>query len=392
MPTSHSTARPPSLTSTVVWTAAIFAVAAAAWGARFFWPTTTVAPTPPPAKPPVVAQPVGLSPIELKAWRTRAWDKIVPRLDAADRAGEAAVTEKLASLDEFFRERRAGSQAFAEKVLSLSGKWQYVKSKLPTAEDKAHLQYLDEQFAKHIFSPADLQQALESSLGGYLSRLAGIEGQLLVDIRADLSDGALAIPGAPQIAASDEELRQRFSQLFNHVAAEIARDVPVTVSLTTVSFIGGEVAAQVAVRVAAAVASRLGVSAGVLGTGATSSWATFGLGLVAAVVVDVAIDKVAKAAGYDPVAAVTERVNSALNQVRGLLVDGDPEAVTDYAKLLEMARNDPDEAVRRECRRAATAIERSGRLGLRFEMLQWQRVRADVRRETLRRLILEEAT
>lgn len=392
MPKRRSTAAPPTLAGTIVWTVVIFAIAVAAWSARFFLqspppvvdrPTAASAPESNPADP---------APIDLTAWRQKAWDKIVPRLDAADRAAEAAIAEKLASLDAFFRERRLGSQAFAQDVLSLKGKWTYVKSKLPTADDKAHLRYLNERFAVRIFSSDDLQQALESTLGGYLSRTAGIENQLLVDIRADLSDRALAVPGAPTIAASDDELRKRFDGLFQRVAGDVARDVPVTVALGTASLVGGEVAAQVAVRIGTAVAARLGVSAGVLGAGASTSWATFGLGLAAAVVVDVAIEKVAKVAGYDPERAVTERVNALLEQLNTMLRDGDPEAVAEYAKLLTMSTGDPDETVRRECRRAATAIEKSGRLGLRFEMLQWQRVRAEVRRETLRRMILEGAT
>lgn len=387
----HRSTAPPTLAGTVVWTVLIFAIAIAAWSARFYLqrPPATV---PHAAKPSVVETPAGLSPIELAAWRRRSWDKIVPRLDEADRASDAVIAEKLAALDTFFRERRLGSQAFAQDVLSLKGKWTYVKSKLPTADDEAHLRYLNERFAARIFTPDELKQTLESTLGGYLSRVEGIENQLLVDIRADLSDGALAVPGAPTLAATDEDLRKRFDGLLTKVAGDVARDVPVTVGLGTASFIGGEAAAQVAVRIGTAVAARLGVSAGVLGAGASSSWATFGLGLAAAVVVDVAIEKVAKVAGYDPERAITERVNLLLEQLNTMLRDGDPEAVAEYAKLLTLSTGDPDETVRRECRRAATAVERSGRLGLRFEMLQWQRVRADVRRETLRRIILEGET
>jgi hypothetical protein len=237
-----------------------------------------------------------------------------------------------------------------------------------------------------------LKQTLQSTLGGYLSRVEGIENRLLVDIRADLSDRSLAVPGAPTIAESAEELRKRFDGTLQKVAGDVARDVPVTVALGTASLVGGEVAAQVAVRIGTAVAARLGVSAGVLGTGASTSWATFGLGLAAAVVVDVAIEKVAKFAGYDPERAITERVNAALEQLNGMLRDGDPEAVTEYAKLLQLATGDADEKIRSESRLAATALEQSGRLGLRFEMLQWQRLRSQLRREALRRLILEGET
>lgn len=389
MTASSATRRAPNLTWAVGWTVVIFVVAAGAWAWRFYSAAASLAP---PVAPSAVAPspaPPTLSPIELAALRRRAWDKIAPRLDEADRASEAAVAEKLNDLDGFFRARRAGVPAFAADVLSLSGKWRYVKSKMPTADDDAHLKYLNERFEQYVFPTAELRQSLESVVGGYLSRLAGLESQLLVDVRADLSDSAFAVPGAPQLVPSEAAWRADFARMIDSVAADVARDVGVGASLTTASLVGGEVAAQIAVRVATAVATRLGVSAGVLSAGAASSWATFGIGLVAAVVVDYALEKAVKAAGYDPVERIAARVNAILDQVQSMLVNGDPDAVATYAKLSTLARDDPDATVRDECRRAAAAIEQGGGLGLRRELLDLHRLRAAVRREALRRLILE---
>lgn len=380
--------RGPTLGWAVGWTATIFVVAAAAWGARFYFAadesSSEVATR---AASPKVVAPPRLSPIELQAWRERAWDKIAPRLDETDRVAEAAIVEKLSELDDFFRDRKAGVPAFAKEVLSLSGKWTFVKSKLPTAEDGDHFHYLDERFQRHVFSPDDLRRTLESVIAEYVSRLEGLESQLLVDVRADLSDGDLAVAGAPKLPPTEAALRAEFDRLLNSVASEVSRDVSVGVSMTTASLVGGEIAAVIAVRVATAVAARLGVSAGILGVGAASSWATFGVGLVAAVVVDVALTKAAKAAGYDPEERVAERVHSVLDQVRSMLIDGDPDAVATYAKLLRMSQDDPDAAVREECRKAAVAIERSGSLGLRRELSVMQKARGALRREALRRLI-----
>ena len=277
--------------------------------------------------------------------------------------------------------------AFSKEVLSLSGKWKFVKSKLPTAEDDAHFRYLDERFQQHVFSSDDLRRTLESVVAEYVSRLEGLESQLLVDVRADLSDGELAVPGAPKLPPTDAALRSEFNRMIDAVAGDVSRDVSVGVSMTTASLVGGEVAAQIAVRVATAVGARLGVSAGILGAGAASSWATFGVGLVAAVAVDVALTKVVKAAGYDPEVRVAERVNSVLDQIHSMLIDGDPQAVTTYAKVTQLMRDDPDAVVREECRKAAAAIERSGGLGLRRELSELQKARNALRREALRRLV-----
>lgn len=369
-------------------TAAIFIVAALAWGARFYFaaaiPEANVAEVaivePPPA---------AVAPIDRAALRRKAWDQIQPRLDAADAASRAAVDEQLAGIDDFFRVTDAGVKPFSEAVLSLRGKWEYAKSKLPTAEDDQHLRFLSGKFEEYIFKFDDLKVLIERAIGGYVSRVQGIEGGLLVDVRADLSEGELAAAGLPKFLASDAAFRAAFQQALETAAAGVASDFRTGVSREVVSFVAGEIAAQIAVRTAAAVAARLGVSAGVLGTGAASSWGTFGLGLVAAVVVDVAISKVAKWAGYDPVARVSEKVQATLAQVRSLLVDGNPDARAAFEELRKMETDDADATVRDESRKAADSIERSGNLGLRSQMLQLHEERARLRRAALQRLVLE---
>lgn len=368
--------------------AAIFVVAAAAWWARFYFATPANAPEAP--QPGVVASTEPkVAPIDREALRRRAWNVIQPRLDAADRAAQAALEEQLRGVDEFFQHREAGVTPFAEAVLSLRGKWEFAKSKLPTADDDAHLRYLNAKFEEHLFKIDDLKQTVEHAISGFVSRVQGIEGKLLVDVRADLSDGELAAAGLPKFLLNDAAFRAEFDRAVTGAAAEAAGDFQVAVSREVVSFVAGEVAAQVAVRVATAVASRLGVSAGVLGTGAAAGWATFGVGLVAAVVVDAAISQAAKMAGYDPTARVSEKVQAVLGQVRSLLVDGNPEARQALEQLRNMQANDADAGVRAECRKAADAIEAGGNLGLRSELLKLHEVRARLRREALRRLVLE---
>ncbi|MBL9082160.1 MAG: hypothetical protein JNK76_10165 [Planctomycetales bacterium] len=367
---------------------AILLFAALAWGARFYFAAAT-----PEANVAEVAivetPPAAVAPIDRAALRRKAWDQIQPRLDAADAASRAAVDEQLAGVEEFFRVTDAGVKPFAEAVLSLRGKWEYAKSKLPTAEDDQHLRFLSGKFEEYIFKFDDLKVLIERAIGGYVSRVQGIEGGLLVDVRADLSEGELAAAGLPKFLASDAAFRAAFQQALETAAAGVAADFKTGVSREVVSFVAGEIAAQIAVRTAAAVAARLGVSAGVLGTGAASSWGTFGLGLVAAVVVDVAISKVAKWAGYDPVARVSEKVQATLAQVRSLLVDGNPEARAAFEQLRKMETDDADANVRDESRKAADSIERSGNLGLRSQMLQLHEERARLRRAALQRLVLE---
>jgi hypothetical protein len=351
-------------------------------------PTEPVRSSPSPA----VSTPIPPSPppIDWRAVRREAWEKIAPRVAAAERESKAEIDRQLAPITQFFDERKGGSLEFAKAILSLSGKWVYVKSKLPLADHDGHFAYLQQQFEERLFTPQDVQRSIESAVAGYIGRLAGIENQLLVDIRADLTEKELPLAQVMPALASDEQFRREYQDLLVKVTRQIASDLKIDFSRELVSLVAGEVAAKVALRVGVAVAARLGMSAGVLSIGAGSSWATFGVGLVAAVIIDAALAKAIRAAGYDAEKQVAEKVNETLDHVRALLVDGDPGALEVYEKLRRMERDDPDATVRADCRASADRIAQSGNLGLRRELVQIHSARTRLRTETLRRMILDQ--
>jgi len=322
--------------------------------------------------------------------RRQAWEKIAPRLAAAERESKSEIDRQLAPINQFFDERKKGSLEFARQVLSFSGKWVFVKSKLPFAEDDGHFTFLREAFETHLFAPDELRRCVESAVAGYIGRLAGIENRLLVQIRADLTERDLPLAQVMPALSGDEPFRREYQALLETVTRQIAGDLKIDFSRELASLVAGEVAANVALRVGTAVAARLGMSAGVLGIGAGSSWATFGVGLVAAVIIDAALAKAIRAAGYDAEKQVADMVDETLDHVRGLLIDGDPEARAVYEKLRRMERDDADATVRAECRAAADRIERSGNLGLSRELEQIHAARTRLRTLTLRRMILAE--
>jgi hypothetical protein len=173
------------------------------------------------------------------------------------------------------------------------------------------------------------------------------------------------------------------------VGTDVSHDLNYTVWREVVVFVGWDIATTVFTRVGAAVATELGVDSTLIGAGAASSWETFGIGLAALIVVDIAVDWLAKPTGHDPAAAVALKVDGTLDHVRTLLIDGDPEAIRVYRKLRRMENEDPDQAVRSRCRTSADKIEQSGRLGLRSELQRLHEVRSRLREETLERLVLE---
>lgn len=333
-----------------------------------------------------------VQPIDAAAVRAKAWGKIAGRLDEADAASLEEMDRALLGIDEYFARCRPGARPFAEAMLSLGGKWRYVKSSLPFADPDGHAKFLRESLEANLFKPDDLRKLLEGTVTGYLTRVKAIENQLLVRIRADLSQGELATADVVPALRQPETFTQEFNRLEKEVLGLVSSDFNFSLSREVALFVGSEVAAHVAMKVGLAAAQRLGISAGILGSGAAVGWATFGVGLVAAIALDFMVDGVLRFSGYDPEGQVVAKVNDMLTSLKKALVNGDPEAHAAYSKLRRMAREDPVAAVRDESKDAADRIDRGGHLGLRHELRRLHEVRAKVRREALRRLILEGET
>jgi hypothetical protein len=140
-----------------------------------------------------------------------------------------------------------------------------------------------------------------------------------------------------------------------------------------------------------AIAVKLGVQAGILGGGAASGLATFGIGLVIAVLVDLAVDKVLELTGNDAVTVTSKRVSKTLHEIISQIKTGIPEAHTDWKELTALAASDPDPKVRGAAAQAADSIAKSGNLGLRHEMIHLNQVRSAIRVNAIRNLIMEEA-
>jgi hypothetical protein len=328
-------------------------------------------------------------PIDSQAIRKRAWRKIKPRLAVATRASEDEMERAIDSINDFFSERKQGTKAFAASVLSLKGKWQFIRSHLPYAEANQHLKFLETKFGEHVFKPEELKAAVESAVAEYVKSVQAIENQLLVNCRQDISDSdPLSQKVIPQIG-SQKTFQAEFQRLLTVVGSDVSHDLNYTIGREAVVFVGWDIATTIFLRVGAAVATELGVDSTLLAAGAASSWETFGIGLAAMIVVDIAVDWLEKLTGHDPAAAVALKVDGTLDRVRSLLIDGDPEAIRIYRKLRRMENEDTDPTVRNRCRTAADKIERSGRLGLRAELKRLHEMRSRLREETLERLVLE---
>jgi len=320
--------------------------------------------------------------------RLQAWNKISSRLRQAQRSSSEGA-QQLQYVREFFAEKRQRSRGFADDVLGWGGKWAFVKGKVLGDEGKAHQLFMRQAFERHFFTAHDLQELMESVITAHLSELEGEENALLVAIRADLSEQDLPALKALSALKSDEAFCEQYRKLLDQVAPIVSRDMKVTIGREAVIWVGSDIAAVVTVRVASAVAVRLGVSGGILGTGAASGVATLGVGVAVGFVVDGAADWVMRKAGYDPSGEIAGKVSDALIGIEKLLLDGDPGAYQTYQKLLHLQDRDPVYFVRDECRRAANSIDAGGALGLRHELNRLRTLRIRLCEAALKKLVLE---
>jgi len=352
---------------------------------------------PPKSTPPDVTPPVALTPdppaIDVQAVRERAWQAVTPRIEQAERESAAEIDAAVQIVRDFLAKHRTGVPKFTAAILSLKGKWKLIYAHIPLigSGTDSHIQFLNQQFGDHVFKMETLQQTAKSAADAYVGAVRGIDNQLLVKIRADI---AAAHPAAGAVFPALDN-QERWNGMFHKVqqatATQLSREVGVDVAYLVSLFVATDVVTNVVVqRLGVTVAATLGVDAGILGAGAASSWATFGTGLVVAILVDMTLDWLLKLAGLDQESRVTDKVNSTLDRLEQSLIEGEPKSVALYKKFLEKADTASSESVRTKCRAAAKAIETSGALGLRYELQKIHDLSARLRRESLQQFILND--
>jgi hypothetical protein len=144
---------------------------------------------------------------------------------------------------------------------------------------------------------------------------------------------------------------------------------------------GSDVAAAVTVRIVSAVAVHLGISGGILSTGAASGMATLGIGLAAGFVLDSPVDFILRQAGYDPAGQIAAKTAETLENIRFLLIEGDQWAHVRYQMIRQLQSDG--------WRQALESLNAEGVLGLRHEINRLRKLRKSFRDAALKKLIGE---
>lgn len=235
-----------------------------------------------------------------------------PHLEWAQRESGQRLYQELIPIEDFFRDAKRNAPAFSKAALSWSSKWRLMADYVPGTKGGRHENYLRGEFEKLLFTPAQLEQVVTRSIRGYQLQIESIENEMLVRIRAGASD----FPDNYQLASiSKDELQANYDQAITRVIAKSQSDFARSAGGEVVSLIAGEVLTQVAIR--------LGISAGILGTGAAASPYTLGLGIVVGVIVDQLVTWAYDWAA-DPKAELTKELTKKFDEIRGLIIDGPP--------------------------------------------------------------------
>ncbi len=266
----------------------------------------------PVAKTPATAEPRPAAPDQPRAPTPE--ELAAPHLEWAQRECGQRLYRELIPIEDFFRDAKRNAPAFSKAALNWSSKWRLMADYVPGTKGDRHDTYLRSEFEKLLFTPAKLEQVIDNSIRNYQLQIESIENEMLVRIRK----GALDFPDNYQLAAiSKDELQSNYEQAINRVIDKSQSDFTRSAGGEVVSLIAGEVLTQVAIR--------LGISAGILGTGAAASPYTLGLGIVVGVIVDQLVTWVYDRTA-DPKAELVKELNKKFDEIRGLILDGPPAA------------------------------------------------------------------
>jgi len=333
----------------------------------------TDSPPPLPTPPPPAEEIETPKPPQVQNVREEAWKRIEPHLAAADDKAQAAAEQFIQDVGGFFDGHEDGIFLFAEAALGWTSKWKAITSR------EEHRKFLAEKFAEYIFPPEDLAAVLESAAASYSKEIHALQNQLLVDVRADLQD--LPLDTLP--AFKDETtLMGEFDSILTEVMPDIATDLGADVGQVVM----GGLLEIVIKQTITAMATRLGISGTTLGLGAGTSWASAGATLAIGIAADFLLGWIYEWL-FDPEGDVADEVTKSLKNVQELLINGDPDAWTEYYLLVGIAQNNADETTRASASEVVVIIEQSGALGLTHALEQMADLQRDVREQALRKLV-----
>jgi hypothetical protein len=243
---------------------------------------------------------------------------ISEHLKWADAECDKAIDHSLRPVEEIFSRAKRNAPALAEELLGFSSKWALILDYLPGTGSGRHAEFVRAKLAEHLFSPEQLNQAIDKAVRSYLNQVKDIESQMLVKIRLDmedLPDGTLAKP------TDEKALQAAFDRSLALVRRQVAHDLKKDVGALAAGEVASEISGRITLRVLRHLAMRVGLSGPLLGAGAGSSWLTSGISLAGSLVVDWLVFEIVDW-WADPKGKLTAAMCEELARLRRLLIRG----------------------------------------------------------------------
>jgi len=271
-----------------------------------------------------VRGPVSVSPEEV---RRKLRERTKTHLDWAESECQRAISEQVKHFGRYLAGVKDNTPALADEVLGWGSKWRLITDHIPfIGTDQAHEEFIRDAFHKHLFTKEGLEAQVRSVVKNYLESVKGVESQMLVKIRQDIGD----LPqGVIIFQVNKDKLHELLEKAMSLARDRAGAELREEAAKQIVSLVVGEVLAHAAVR--------LGVSGGILSTGAASGWVTFGVGVVAGVVVDQAVSMVWDLVA-DPRGELARTIALKIDEIQEAIVEGTSSAPGMRIRLEQLAR------------------------------------------------------
>lgn len=272
-------------------------------------------------------QSVPMAPIPAPATVTSV---VARHLTWAEEQTAAGLDPQLLLVREFFANARARTRTYASEVLGWDSKLALAGDYLTGGHN--HEQFMQDRFAAILFSEADLEAVVQQVVAAYLGYVNDVESQMLVSLEADLADLS---PGDLPTPIDREALTAALHAALSTATTAAQGDFQGMVGRELVSWVASEVLTMAA--------AQLATSAGILGAGGASGWATFGAGLVIGLIVDAVVTEIYNQ-HFDPVDELSSQLEATLSQMETLILQGTNESaglqgrLHDYSARLNFIR------------------------------------------------------
>jgi len=208
----------------------------------------------------------------------QTWEAVQPHLKQADQETEQTVDRELQRLAGYFNaiQRDGRLEKFAEDALGLSTKF-----KLLTEGQDGFNASITRRFEETVLSQRDVESVVANVVSSFNDELDAVDNKLLLAIKADADTPSTVLAGplptAPQI-------KSQFANATHAARVAAIEDIAPTIARELSGFVVMEIAGQAAAQgLAHAGMSRDGKANGVV---------TFGVGLLAGLVFDYAVQKI----------------------------------------------------------------------------------------------------